>query len=147
MNKKYYAFFVKGSRRNKILRFLIFYSKRFHIYEHTDKYWLKKRYFFGNKNQKNSNEEYLNNIKDVTIKLIILEPNDVLNTLLLLKPEYDKTEALINLVEERYGKNFIEPFYFIKNNFAFGDITSNPIKSLYFIKTSLDDLFVLEEYR
>ena len=147
MNKKYYAFLVKGSRRNKILRFLIFYSKRFHIYEHTDKYWLKKRYFFGNKNQKNSNEEYLNNIKDVTIKLIILEPNDVLNTLLLLKPEYDKTEALINLVEERYGKNFVEPFYFIRNNFVFDDITSNPIKSLYRIKNSLDDLFVLEEYR
>lgn len=147
MNKKYYAFLVKGSRRNKILRFLIFYSKRFHIYEHTDKYWLKRRCLFDNKNQKNSNEEYLNNIKDVTTKLIILEPNDVLNTLLLLKPEYDKTEALINLIEERYGKNFVEPFYFIKNNFVFDDITSNPIKSLYRIKNNLDDLFVLEEYR
>lgn len=147
MNERHYAFLVKGSRRNKILRFLIFYSKRFHVYEHTDKYLLKRRCLFGNKNQKNSNEEYLNNIKDVATKLIILEPNDVLNTLLLLKPEYDKTEALINLIEERYGKNFVEPFYFIKNNFVFDDITSNPIKSLYFIKNSLDDLFVLEEYR
>lgn len=147
MNKKYYAFLVKGSRRNKILRFLIFYSKRFHVYEHTDRYWLKRRHLFGNKNQKNSNKEYLNNIKDVTTKLIILEPNDVLNTLLLLKPEYDKMEALINLIEERYGKNFVEPFYLIKNNFMFDDITSNPIKSLYRIKNSLDDLFALEEYR
>jgi len=146
MNKKYYAFLVKGSRRNKILRFLIFYSKRFHVYEHTDRYWLKRRHLFGNKNQKNSNKEYLNNIKDITTKLIILEPNDILNTLLLLKPEYDKMEALINLIEERYGKNFVEPFYFIKNNFMFDDITSNPIKSLYRIN-SLDDLFVLEEYR
>ena len=147
MNKKHYAFLVKGSRRNKILRFLIFYSKRFHVYEHTDRYWLKRRHLFGNKNQKNSNKEYLNNIKDVTTKLIILEPNDVLNTLLLLKPEYDKMEALINLIEERYGKNFVEPFYLIKNNFMFDDITSNPIKSLYRIKNSLDDLFALEEYR
>ena len=147
MNERHYAFLVKGSRRNKILRFLIFYSKRFHIYEHTDKYWLKRRCLFGNKNQKNSNEEYLNNIKDVTTKLIILEPNDVLNILLLLKSEYDKTEVIISLIEERYGKNFVEPFYFIRNNFVFDDITSNPIKSLYRIENSLYDLFILEEYR